>query len=49
MIKKTAAQYLEFVERAAKKAGLLEGVPVTSDYPDEAILEVAKRRNATSS
>ena len=43
MIKKTAAKYLGFVERAAKKAGVsCEGVHVTSDYPEEAILESRK-------
>ena len=45
MIKKTAAQYLEFVERAAKKARVpCETVHVTSDYPEEGILKVAQKK-----
>ena len=45
MIKKTAAKRLEFIERAAKKAGVrFEGVHVTSDYPADAILDVAKKK-----
>ena len=44
MIRKTAAKYLGFVERAAKKAGIsCESVHVTSDYPEEGILKVAQK------
>ena len=50
MIEETAAKYLGFVERAARKAGVAcEPVHVTSDYPDEAILKIAAEGNATSS
>ena len=45
MIRKTAAKYLGFVERAAKKAGIsCEAVHVTSDYPEEGILKVAQKK-----
>jgi nucleotide-binding universal stress UspA family protein len=45
MIKKTAAQYLEFVERAAKKARVpCETVHVTSDYPEDDILKIARTK-----
>lgn len=45
MIERTADKYLGFVERAAKKAGVpYEGVHVTSDYPEEEILKVAKKK-----
>ena len=45
MIRKTAAKYLGFVERAAKKAGIsYESVHVTSDYPEEGILKVAQKK-----
>ena len=45
MIKKTAAKYLDFIARAAKKAGVrFEAVQVTSDFPDEAILDIAKKK-----
>ena len=45
MIEKTTAKYLGFVESAAKKAGVrYEGVQVTSDFPDEAILDTAKKK-----
>ena len=45
MIKKTAAQYLEFVERAAKKARVpCETVDVTSDYPEDDILKIARTK-----
>jgi nucleotide-binding universal stress UspA family protein len=45
VIEETAAKYLGFVERAAKKAGVAcEPVHVTSDYPDEAILKIAARK-----
>ena len=45
MIEKTAAKHLEFIERAAKKAGVpFEGVHVTNDYPADAILAIAKKK-----
>ncbi len=45
MIEKTAARYLEFVERAAKKARVpCETVHVTSDYPEDDILKVAQKK-----
>ena len=45
MIEKTAAKYLEFIERAAKKARVpCEAVHVTSDYPEDAILKVAQKK-----
>jgi nucleotide-binding universal stress UspA family protein len=45
MIRKTAAKYLGFVERAAKKAGIsCVSVHVTSDYPEEGILKVAQKK-----
>jgi nucleotide-binding universal stress UspA family protein len=45
MIDKTAAKYLGFVERAAKKAGIsCESVHITSDYPEESILKVAQKK-----
>jgi nucleotide-binding universal stress UspA family protein len=45
IIEKTTARYLEFVERAAKKAQVpCELVHVTSDYPAEAILDIAKKK-----
>lgn len=45
MIKKTAAQYLEFVERAAKKARVpCETAYVTSDYPEDDILKIARTK-----
>lgn len=45
MIRKTAAKYLGFVERAAKKAGIwCKSVHVTSDYPEEGILKVAQKK-----
>ena len=45
IIEETAAKYLGFVERAARKAGVAcEAVHVTSDYPNEAILKIAARR-----
>ena len=45
MIRKTAAKYLGFVERATKKAGIsCESVHVTSDYPEEGILKVAQKK-----
>ena len=45
MIEKTAARYLEFVERAARKAGVeCEAVHVVTDYPEEGILNIAKKK-----
>jgi nucleotide-binding universal stress UspA family protein len=45
MIERTAAKHLEFVERAAKKAGVrCEAVHSTSDYPEEAILKTAQKK-----
>ena len=44
IIRKTTAKHLEFVARAAKKAGVhYEGVHVTSDYPEDDILKVARK------
>ena len=44
MIERTAAQYLEAIEKAAQAAGVRCKVEhVTSDYPADAILEAAKR------
>jgi nucleotide-binding universal stress UspA family protein len=46
MIKRTAAKHLDFVAREARKARLkFEAVQVTSDYPEEDILKVARKRN----
>jgi nucleotide-binding universal stress UspA family protein len=45
MIERTAAKHLGFVERAAKKARVrYEAVHVTSDYPEIAILKIAKKK-----
>ena len=45
MIERAAARYLGFVERAAEKAGVrCEAVHVTSDYPGEAILKLARNK-----
>jgi len=45
MIAKTAAKYLAVIEQAAKKAGVAcESVHVTSDFPANAILAVAKQK-----
>jgi nucleotide-binding universal stress UspA family protein len=45
MIERTAARYLEFVERAAKKARVAcEAFHVTSDYPADSILKIAKKK-----
>jgi nucleotide-binding universal stress UspA family protein len=45
MIKRTAAKHLDFVAREAKKARVrFEAVQVTSDYPEEDILKVAKKK-----
>ena len=44
-IKRTAAKHLGFVAREAKKARVrYEAVQVTSDYPGEDILKVAKKK-----
>jgi nucleotide-binding universal stress UspA family protein len=44
MIKRTATKYLDFIERAAKKAGVkYESVHATSDYPEDDILKVAAK------
>jgi nucleotide-binding universal stress UspA family protein len=46
MIEKAAAKHLETVERAAKKARVpCESIHVTSDYPEEAILKIAQKKN----
>ena len=45
MIEKTAVRYLEFVERAARKARVpCETVHVTSDYPEDDILKIARTK-----
>lgn len=45
LIEKTTAKHLDFIERAAKKAGVpYTAVHVTSDYPAEAILDIAKKK-----
>jgi nucleotide-binding universal stress UspA family protein len=45
MIKRTVGKRLEFIERAAKKVGVpFEGVHLTSDYPADAILSIAKKK-----
>lgn len=45
IIGRMTAKHLGAVERAAAKAGVpYEGLQVTSDYPAEAILEVARKR-----
>jgi len=45
MIEKIAATHLGYVERAAKKARVAcETVVVTSDYPEDDILKVAKKK-----
>jgi nucleotide-binding universal stress UspA family protein len=45
MIDRMAAKHLDFVARAAKKARVpFDGVYVTSDFPDETILDVAAKR-----
>lgn len=45
LIEKTVAKYLAHIEQAAKKAGVpFEGVSVTSDFPADAILDVAKKK-----
>jgi nucleotide-binding universal stress UspA family protein len=45
MIKASAARYLGVIGRAARDAGVgYVGVQVTSDFPSDVILDVAKRR-----
>ena len=45
MIESTAEKYLNAIERAAKKARVTcEAVHMTSDYPEDAILKVAKKK-----
>ena len=45
MIEKAAAKYLDVIARAAKKAGVrFEVVHATSDYPADAILDIAKKK-----
>lgn len=45
LIRRTAARYLGFVEKAATKAGVpCTSVTVTSDFPAEAILATARKR-----
>jgi nucleotide-binding universal stress UspA family protein len=45
MIERTAARHLHFIARAAKKAGVrFDGLHVTSDYPAESILDIAKKK-----
>lgn len=45
MIERTAAKHLDFIARAAKKAGVqFEGQHATNDYPADAILSVAKKK-----
>jgi len=45
LIEKTAARYLEVIEKAAKAAGVAcECVHVTNDFPADAILAMAKKK-----
>jgi nucleotide-binding universal stress UspA family protein len=45
MIEESAARFLGVIERAADKAGVrYEGLHVTSDFPADVILAVAKRK-----
>jgi nucleotide-binding universal stress UspA family protein len=45
MIERMAATYLGQVERLAKKAGVpCESIHITSDYPDESILKIARKK-----
>jgi nucleotide-binding universal stress UspA family protein len=45
MIKRTAARHLDFIERAAKKAGVqCESIHATSDYPADDILKIAGKK-----
>jgi nucleotide-binding universal stress UspA family protein len=44
LIEKTVAKHLAHIEQVAKKAGVpFEGVSVTSDFPADSILDVAKK------
>jgi nucleotide-binding universal stress UspA family protein len=45
VIERTASKYLDFVERAAKKAHVpCETLHMTSDYPEDSILKIAKKK-----
>jgi nucleotide-binding universal stress UspA family protein len=45
MIEATAARYLGYIEKAAKKAGVrFEGVHLTSDFPADEILKIAGKK-----
>src|SRR5688572_30329549 len=45
VIAKMAAKHLDFVERAAAKAGVkCESVHATSDYPEDDILKIAEKK-----
>ena len=45
IIERTAAKHLDFIERAAKKAGVkCESVHATSDYPEDDILKIAGKK-----
>jgi nucleotide-binding universal stress UspA family protein len=45
IIEKTTAKHLDFIARAAKKAGVsFEGAHATNDYAADAILDVAKKK-----
>jgi nucleotide-binding universal stress UspA family protein len=45
IIERTAAKYLDFIARAAKKAGVpYEGLHTTNDYAADAILDIAKKK-----
>lgn len=45
IVERITAKHLAFIERAAKKARVrYEGVHITSDFPDRAILSVAKKK-----
>jgi nucleotide-binding universal stress UspA family protein len=45
MIDESAKRFLEVIEAAARKAGVhYEGVQITSDYPADTILAVAKKK-----
>jgi nucleotide-binding universal stress UspA family protein len=45
MIERATAKHLDFIARAARKAGVsFEGVHATNDYPADAILDIAKKK-----
>lgn len=45
MIRKVAAKHMGYVERAAQRKGVSsEAILVTSDYPEDEILKVAKKK-----